>query len=711
MKTRISKLLLAFVLIISMFGSMLPPAEAAETEWVSLPTADDDFFYGNVDEIGTAGDFALMADSSWQESDTCYGDQLRRTDGLKGKLAAKAYDELKSWALQNILDKDTFLYLDFSDLHYPEPAKEAKEARDEMFNSIFAAIAAFVIDCPQQSSMGFGEVVVRYKDNCLFMARLTVVSLGDLKSRQQQLDAAVSGFKNSYNNSAVSKKGTVLEKYRYVRDYLGNRLYYNYKNTKAIDAHNAYGALVGSTSAEVAADSNRVFRGNVVCEGYAKAFKLLCDSIGLPALYVSGTAQPSGGGHAWNYIKIDNNWFAVDSTWDDVDLYGSNKNAPQVDLHFCTNEYFAKEQTSFAEKHSPSGVFYWESGWEFGYPTLCANSLGADLPTQSAALVLNADSNKYSNFEQINYVLGCKYDSTDFSLVPNINIYLRADTVMTNPLNFSGKRKFTVQSSKHVNNKLSIAKLVWKGPPNTAMFDCGTEGELALIGTAAVNNNIDDASLVDLKEGSRLVLGNAGIAGFTKGAINLNGGDLLLFGLINVSQNNTKASIPCNIRVQNGSNIMFINELAPKSQIGITVPEGSAEIAIPGEHNQMKSNFAKLKLDRDDGVLYLNNDAILYKPLTATSATANLPVVIKYPQIPLAALEGKSVFVEKVATDDSTYLSFYDADGRMLSCKAQTLTNGKFVVPTVPQNAASCRVFVIANTGSAPRSEKVELAA
>jgi len=37
-----------------------------------------------------------------------------------------------------------------------------------------------------------------------------------------------------------------------------------------------------------------------VCEGYAEAFKLICDKEGIPCICVSGYA---GGAHAWNYVK------------------------------------------------------------------------------------------------------------------------------------------------------------------------------------------------------------------------------------------------------------------------------------------------------------------------------------------------------------------------------------------------------------------------
>jgi hypothetical protein len=57
-----------------------------------------------------------------------------------------------------------------------------------------------------------------------------------------------------------------------------------------------------------------------VCEGYARAFKLLCDRAGLPAIVVSGTAitpmTKRKELHAWNIVEIDKIYSHVDVTWD-----------------------------------------------------------------------------------------------------------------------------------------------------------------------------------------------------------------------------------------------------------------------------------------------------------------------------------------------------------------------------------------------------------
>ena len=51
-----------------------------------------------------------------------------------------------------------------------------------------------------------------------------------------------------------------------------------------------------------------------VCEGYAEAYKYLCDLAGLTTIYVSNT-DPNVD-HSWNYVYAEGAWHGVDVTWD-----------------------------------------------------------------------------------------------------------------------------------------------------------------------------------------------------------------------------------------------------------------------------------------------------------------------------------------------------------------------------------------------------------
>lgn len=99
-----------------------------------------------------------------------------------------------------------------------------------------------------------------------------------------------------------------------------------YFNTWLAD-HNIYnpaglGASNFSRTAASALLSNNTSAIGPVCYGYATALKVLLDRAGIENAYIEGFAYngangPYGEQHAWNYVKIAGDWFAVDPTWND----------------------------------------------------------------------------------------------------------------------------------------------------------------------------------------------------------------------------------------------------------------------------------------------------------------------------------------------------------------------------------------------------------
>lgn len=116
--------------------------------------------------------------------------------------------------------------------------------------------------------------------------------------------------------------------------------------------HTIYGALADNKA---------------VCEGYARTFKYLMDATGVPCVLVSGTATNSQGkeeSHAWNYVQINENWYAVDVTWDDPIITGGGELTQELKY-----KYFLKGATEFKVDHKEDGRIS-ENGKEFKFPTL-----------------------------------------------------------------------------------------------------------------------------------------------------------------------------------------------------------------------------------------------------------------------------------------------------------------------------------------------------
>ncbi|GHV08481.1 hypothetical protein FACS1894217_11000 [Clostridia bacterium] len=136
---------------------------------------------------------------------------------------------------------------------------------------------------------------------------------------------------NSVVASVIKSGMTRREKYKALHDWVVNNTVYDLNAPNA--GQSAYNSLVG---------------GRAVCNGYAKAFMLLCRTAGLPCVFVTGTAWNSGGGggHAWNMVIDNGQWLFVDTTWDDP----LTSNGQQV----LRDDYFMLTASQIAKDHSAS---------------------------------------------------------------------------------------------------------------------------------------------------------------------------------------------------------------------------------------------------------------------------------------------------------------------------------------------------------------------
>ena len=174
---------------------------------------------------------------------------------------------------------------------------------------------------------------------------------------KSEYDAGKKKFDAEVNKALkYAEKGrTDLEKALLVHDYLALTNTYDQADldyakannfTAALhpNSHTAYGAMVGKLA---------------VCEGYAKSYMYIMQSLGIDCATVTGRMNTP---HMWNYIKIDGKWYHVDVTSDDP-LYRKSGVTGSFDLLGAVNhKYFLLSDAALTKLGT-------HSGWNMtGYP-------------------------------------------------------------------------------------------------------------------------------------------------------------------------------------------------------------------------------------------------------------------------------------------------------------------------------------------------------
>ena len=192
----------------------------------------------------------------------------------------------------------------------------------------------------------------------------TVFDTATFSDAKTTYDAAMTTAINDMDSNV--DKTSEFTKIRSIHNYVCNTLSYDKVNMNSTDP--TISGRIRSVYTSLCGDHM------VVCEGYAKMFKVLCDKYSIPCIIVSGMAgtDSTKEAHMWNNVYIGGYWYLVDCTWDDqssvMDTYllaGANKegfNGSKVG-----NSHVAGEL---------------EGGVNFDYPLLSALSIdtGTGLP-------------------------------------------------------------------------------------------------------------------------------------------------------------------------------------------------------------------------------------------------------------------------------------------------------------------------------------------
>ncbi|MCH7321442.1 hypothetical protein LZ480_06000 [Solibacillus sp. MA9] len=96
---------------------------------------------------------------------------------------------------------------------------------------------------------------------------------------------------------SIPTTASEIEKIKFVNDYLVKHTKYTADSTA--NPHTPFSILMN---------------GEGVCEGYALAALLMLEALDVEVKYVVGDA---GAPHAWNLVKVEGEWYHLDTTWND----------------------------------------------------------------------------------------------------------------------------------------------------------------------------------------------------------------------------------------------------------------------------------------------------------------------------------------------------------------------------------------------------------
>ena len=103
--------------------------------------------------------------------------------------------------------------------------------------------------------------------------------------------------------------------------------------------------------------------GESVCAGYARGYQMLMQKVGIPCFYVSGIADngTGWGGHAWNLVQLDGEWYYTDVTWDDQNDDGGSLYYTHLNVTYdqISKDHIAEEFAQYLPKTTATAANYY----------------------------------------------------------------------------------------------------------------------------------------------------------------------------------------------------------------------------------------------------------------------------------------------------------------------------------------------------------------
>lgn len=128
----------------------------------------------------------------------------------------------------------------------------------------------------------------------------------------------------------ISKSDSDYEKVKKIHDYIVKKASYNTGDENGLSA----GYSIYHPAAILYGDGG-------VCNAYASLFDLLANKVGLESYYLTGKSLETGEDHIWNIVKVNEDYYHVDTSWDDPIISFSQAEIENPE-EFVAYDYFLK---------------------------------------------------------------------------------------------------------------------------------------------------------------------------------------------------------------------------------------------------------------------------------------------------------------------------------------------------------------------------------
>ena len=175
---------------------------------------------------------------------------------------------------------------------------------EKIFNTVYGidgtqSVFSDDFDFEAMAGVFSGEIHTLYDDTAVVEAYKS----GDASKLTDDKDKFIYETVSKAIKDIIKDKMTDYEKEKAVYDYVYEQAHYDEGNLSAIPhtaeySHTPYGVLHDHTA---------------ICVGNATTFKLFMDILGIECKIIHSTEN---GEHAWDMVKLDNDWYHVDLTFD-----------------------------------------------------------------------------------------------------------------------------------------------------------------------------------------------------------------------------------------------------------------------------------------------------------------------------------------------------------------------------------------------------------